>query len=284
MGSGYGWGAWVCYCLTLTLKQNTAPTASKQACGKHKRVEIDGETVQRFAPESVGIRTTDRDNERQATSFVWQYENESESFDATFEYFQSISKANWLEAALFQDEPRLQYPDDASELVFNDTEFVSGRLVANDGSVENGHRSQKRRNTTTSEIEDFSIKLNWKPTDALTLTFDAQRVEAVRDALDISLFGGITVDAELNFSSDIPDITIVAPGLAADDIEGNRAYFTNPQNYLHLAAMDHIEESEGEETAFELEALYEFDDGFIDSVHTGVRFAEREQTTRWGSL
>jgi hypothetical protein len=48
--------------------------------------------------------------------------------------------------------------------------------------------------------------------------------------------------------------------------------------------MDHIEQSEGTEDALKVDVEYKFnDDTWFDSVKAGVRWSERDQTTRFSS-
>lgn len=246
-------------------------------------VQLGDQTVNRWVPRSAGVRTTDIDRSREAGSFVLQYENGDGSFDATLEYFKSTSTVDWRETAFYLDENAF-LPDGGvfvpnSDAEFNDIHFVRGTLTGTSDT-----RTQSRRQQDESNVEDFSLNLNWRATENLTLSVDYQHIDADTEVTDLSVFGAARADAYLDVSGDLADVQYTAPGVSRDDIEANRDYFTDPSNYFHLAAMDHLEDSDGSSDAIRLDALYDFDNDFIDSVQAGVRFAEREQTTRWSKF
>jgi len=71
---------------------------------------------------------------------------------------------------------------------------------------------------------------------------------------------------------------------------GTHNNFQDPYNSFWRSAMDHIEQSEGKEDAAKIDVDYRFaENSWLDSARVGVRWAERDQTTRfstynWGVL
>jgi len=92
---------------------------------------------------------------------------------------------------------------------------------------------------------------------------------------------GTGADAYLDFTGGLGQVQYRAPGVDPSDLAAQNAYFSDPSEYFHIAAMDHLEDSEGESDAVRFDVMYDFENEYLDSVQTGVRFAERDQTTRW---
>ncbi|WP_237487382.1 TonB-dependent receptor [Parapontixanthobacter aurantiacus] len=159
---------------------------------------------------------------------------------------------------------------------------------------------------------DYSLRLEHQLTDRLAVELDAQYATSRRENLDVSILGSLFADQELDISGEYPVIvphapqflgyTWSAPSPALDaiivrDAEGNptqqrddAAYFSDPRFQFWRAAMDHAEDSQGDQFAFAADFTYEFDDdAFIRRVKFGGRYQGREQDVRyttynWGRL
>ena len=146
---------------------------------------------------------------------------------------------------------------------------------------------------------DYSLNLYHELTDRLTVELDAQYATSKRDNLDVSVFGSLFADQELDISGDYPEIiphkpqflgyTWSQPGEAlanASDAE----YFNDPRFQFWRAAMDHAEDSKGDQFAFAADFAYDFgEDTFLREVKVGGRYQGREQDVRfttynWGKL
>jgi len=239
--------------------------------GKHELINVDGEDV--FAPINAGIRSTDTDRFRRGLATSLQFRSDDSRLESTLEYVRSQSRSKWLEFAFFSDEQ--------GGTTINDGVFVNG--VFESGSIPataNGFGPQTRESDTRELIEDISFNIRYQATDRLGVSFDAQYIQADNANEDLSIFGGlqqgVQIDAAANGGN--PRVGFSAPdGVNQTDEE----YFTDPTNYFFRAAMDHVEESEATERAFQIDLDYEIDSGIFKSFETGVRFAERNQTTRW---
>jgi TonB-dependent receptor len=229
----------------------------------------------RFSPINAGIRTTSTNRKREGISAALQYENTDKTFSVLAEYISSDSDNNWLEYAFFSDDAGSSVGPDAT---FTGNRFTSGTLT----NVAGGLGPQTRAQTGNKQTQDFSLNLGFQATDKLSLSADFQYIDSTTDVLDLSVFGGViggNTQIALN-DADAPTVRFLAPpGSSQSDAE----FFSDPNNYFFRAAMDHIEESEGDEVAVRLDAEYDLEMDFFKSVEVGVRYSEREQTTRWSN-
>ncbi|MEO1203032.1 MAG: TonB-dependent receptor, partial [Pseudomonadota bacterium] len=249
--------------------------------GLHNTVtDAAGPGEDRFVPINAGVRSTVTEREREGIAASLQYASPGGTFGAVLEYVRSDSSNVWLEHAFFSDD---NGGTPVAGATFDADSFVSGTI----GNIANGLGPQTRQSDGQSLVEDFSLKLEFNPTDRLTITTDAQYIEATQDIVDLSLFAGLMpqngsgINLDLDLAQEVPDVAFRAPdGSTQSDAE----YFADPANYFWRAAMDHVEESEGDELALALDIDYELNNDFLRSVETGVRFAERDQTVRWSTF
>ncbi len=251
--------------------------------GLHNLVEdAAGPGEDRYVPINAGIRSTVTEREREGIAASFQYAAPGDNFGALFEYIRSDSSTVWLEHAFFSDDNGGTALAGAS---FDEDSFVSGTIGISAGAT--GFGPQTRQSDTESLVEDFSLRLEFNPTDRLTITADAQYIDASTENTDLSLFGGILpqngngVSIDVDLGQSVPDVLFRAPeGSAQSDAE----FYSDPANFFWRAAMDHVEVSEGDELALALDVDYELEGDFFRSVETGIRFAERDQTARWSTF
>ncbi len=155
--------------------------------------------------------------------------------------------------------------------------------------------------------QDWGLNINSQLTDRLNLELDFQYAESRKENLDFTIFGANFADQELDLTGDLPIATPRKPNILAYSWAGptvadanatrpelNNAteaeYFSDPRFQFWRAAMDHIEDSEGEQYALRADLGYEFaDDSFLREVKLGARYQDRDQTVRyttynWGVL
>ncbi|WP_299945390.1 TonB-dependent receptor [uncultured Microbulbifer sp.] len=230
------------------------------------------EIGERWVPINAGARMVNQDRHRTGGSLVLQWANPADTTLATLEYVRSDASTTWFENAL-QSDDTVGTP--SADSVYTGDRFVSGTLEGADR-----YNSFARRSVTDTLVEDLSLNLALHPTDRLHIAFDAQLVQAQTQVLDLSIFGNTRADVEVDFSGDSPEVNFIAPvGVP----QSSAAYFTDPANYFYRAAMDHIEDSDGEEKALQLDMEYDIDQGWFQSLKGGLRASEREQTTRWST-
>jgi TonB-dependent receptor len=161
------------------------------------------------------------------------------------------------------------------------------------------HSLSTRQVDDTNVVADYGLNFRFTPDDHWQFNFDAQHVRAEHETLDVSVFGSNFADQELDLTGNLPVITphkpltlsatwaAPNPTMAAQNDE---QYFTDRQWTFWRAAMDHIEDSVGEEWASRADLAYNFDDGgFLRRIKFGARYSDRDQTIRyttynWGAI
>ncbi len=248
--------------------------------GRHVLVaDAAGAGQDRFVPINAGIRSTFTEREREGMAATVQFANPDDTLAGTLEYIRSDSGNVWLEHAFFSDDAARGGLTGAA---FDDDSFVSGTLV----DIANGLGPQTRGSNGASLVEDLSFNLEFTPGDRLTLSADAQYVDARSSITDMSIFGGLMpvggagINIDVDLGQSVPDVAFRAPAGAT---QGDAGYFADPANFFWRAAMEHVEVSEGDELALAFDADYELESDFFRSVETGVRFAERDQVARWST-
>ena len=155
---------------------------------------------------------------------------------------------------------------------------------------------------------DYGANIRWDATDRLTFNLDYHHtdssVDHVSASVGISSYQNLSLD--LN-GSGFPTVEFLPPevcvGPAANTncagvetavppgyFGPGHTSFSDPYNSFFRYNMDHIEQSEGNEDAFRIDANYELDEAsWLDSVRVGYRFADRQNVARfstynWGVL
>ncbi|HEX8062063.1 MAG TPA: TonB-dependent receptor [Allosphingosinicella sp.] len=171
----------------------------------------------------------------------------------------------------------------------------------------NQSRSVQQRFVTT----DISGNFKWSITDNLAVNLDYQHVASRVKNLDAGLWTSSFQNVALDLDGKkIPSVRFVPPevcfgpsknspctDLAGGASDQNPSYFgtghnsyADPYNTFFRSAMDHIEDSEGNQDSARIDLEYTFDDGsWIDAVKVGYRHADRKNVARfsaynWGVL
>ena len=146
---------------------------------------------------------------------------------------------------------------------------------------------------------DYSLRLEQQLTDKLHLELDGHYATSRKENLDFSVFGSNFADQELDLTGDYPVIVPHKPQFlgytwsAPSEPLANATeeeYFTDPRFQFWRAAMDHIEDSEGDQFSFAADFTYDFDEyAFLRRAKFGARYQGREQEVRyttynWGML
>ncbi len=159
-------------------------------------------------------------------------------------------------------------------------------------------RRQVSDETTNS---DYSINLQHQLTERAHLSLDAQYATSHKENLDFSVFGSNFADSELDISGEYPIGILHKPqflGYAWGGADAkpelvaasDATYFTDPRFQFWRAAMDHAEDSTGDQFAFRADLDYDFgEDSFIRKGKVGLRYQNRQQDVRyttynWGML
>lgn len=251
-----------------------------------------------LVPKGAGVRTTDLFREREALSFVGQWESPDRKWLATFEWLNSETSFETQEfsiLALVNDDALfpVQAPGSTWEFDNNGT-FQRGVLTQTDsdgyGSPFGGLPTEYLRfeRDADAETEDFSFDLSYSPTDRLRLKLEAQTIssELKRD----SIIGAMNTwsDIALDITGDTPQVQFLNPsftaGAPADALTSG--FYT-----YHWFALDSREKNEGNLDSLRFDGEYDIsNDGFFRSARFGARWAERDRITRntdfstWGNL
>ncbi len=255
---------------------------------------VDGQD--RWTPSGLAFRVQEFDRSRDGIAAAGQWRSNDRRMIATLQYLRSDSQQAWVESAVESvvDDSGNRAPFAGSNWTYNDDGiFTGGSITSNadwrsaDPSVPlNGiqHLFVKRGVVQDYLTSDYGFNFKWSPTDRLRFNFDAQYIDSTVDAVDFQLTNSFFAVDVLDLNGDIPSLSLLAPD--GGDID---AHLSDPSNYFWRNAMDHIEQSEGDETAFKADVEYDLGAGWIESVKMGARFAERDQTTRnsaynWGVM
>lgn len=129
--------------------------------------------------------------------------------------------------------------------------------------------------------QDFALNFKWNPSDRVHLNFDAQYVDAKVHNFNASVLSRTYANTYIDATGEYPTFTI--DPVTADNINLSAGGVTNPNNYYYYAITDHTEDSEGQELALRADVEYEFDTPWLSSLRLGARYADRDQTVRWGA-
>jgi TonB-dependent receptor len=171
----------------------------------------------------------------------------------------------------------------------------------------NQRRDRDDRFVTT----DIAANVRWDINDHVSLNADYQHVDSSVDILDTTLWMSTFQNAFIDLDgNNIPVVEFRPPevcegpatnspctDLAGGASDQDPSYFgvghnsfSDPFNSFYRSAMDHIEQSDGNEDSMRLDFEYRFpDESWIDSVRVGYRYANRENVARfsqynWGVL
>ncbi|RFB04306.1 TonB-dependent receptor [Parvularcula marina] len=280
-----------------------------------------------YIPEGAVFRTQDYDRERTGYGASAQWENPDRTVQATAEFLRSEATTSWNEhvSEIATDNFSEVYPLPGTTFAFDDmNRFTSGTISSVVGwrSDQNGSDPRTpiygyQSNNVFRGVEqeyvtaDYSFNVKITPNDRWSFNLDYQFIDSTVENIDFTLWGSTYQDVFIDTQAgDIPEVRFLPPnetgnpdfGYAAVDCSGGvsgscPSYFdaphdsyADPYNSFWRAAMDHFEDSEGTENAFRGDAQYNFEDaGWLQSARVGVRWAERDQTTRfstynWGAL
>jgi iron complex outermembrane recepter protein len=142
-----------------------------------------------------------------------------------------------------------------------------------------GLGADSRFSTQTNTTEDTSLNLRWDVTEKIGLNFDIQYIDSTVVNFDNSMNNKTFVDLDLDLTGGKPRFQFNPTAGYATTLGG----FSDPQNWFHEWAMEHAEDSFGNELATRIDADFDLGDGWIDSLRVGVRRAEREQEINWST-
>uniref|UniRef100_UPI003FA324AF TonB-dependent receptor n=1 Tax=Fretibacter rubidus TaxID=570162 RepID=UPI003FA324AF len=263
------------------------------------------------APSGANIRTQFFDRDRLGVALAGQWASNDGSTVLTGQFIRSEASNVWTERGMvseedpnarrgnfFSDLTSVSLPggttvpfsrDDVSPVGVGSL-FESGVISSEDAGWYGFPGVRIANSTRVSDTEtvtsDYSMNLKWAPTDRLRANFDMQYVDSTVKNSDISVFVAQPLDIALNLGDCATGFTGCGDPTIGYDLStrSGGASTTDPSTAYWRAAMDHFEDSEGDELALRADLEYDFEDGgWFKSVRVGGRFAERDQLTRWSN-
>jgi TonB-dependent receptor len=266
-----------------------------------------------WAPRGAAFRSQTFERERRGVASALQWASNDGGWLATAQFLRSDSRQASTEHAvetatdLVGDAFR---PVTGTQFEFGDNGVFRRGVVTDEmtgwrADQTDGTAANQRNRTPTSGMQhnnirrdvdqqyvtsDYGFNLRWTPNDLWGFNFDYQHVDSTVENVDVGLWASFFANVAIDLTGSKPDIRLLPPSLSGAGADNAEAYFSNPANYFWRSAMDHIEDSEGQEDAVRFDVSREFEDaGWIDSVRFGVRATDRDQTTRfsaynWGRI
>jgi len=165
------------------------------------------------------------------------------------------------------------------------------------GGVQQSLARQQSRDR--NQVDDYGVNFQWSPSERLQIQLDGDYTRSAHDNFSMSVFGSTFADEELDLTGKLPVVvphkpltlnaTWAGPNPALVGASDEQ-YFRDQRVQFWRAAMDHAEDSTGEEFAFKGDLAYDLsEDAFFRKVKFGARYADRDQTVRytqynWGAL
>ena len=278
-------------------------------------------------PRGAAFRSTETERERKGYAAAGQWRSNDDTMLATFQYLRSESTQSWTEHAMEIATDNVTANGDSRPIdgttfgVDSNGIFTNGIITGPQGWRDDQNSADPRvpsfglqSNNIDRNVEqtyltsDYGFNFKWTPSDRVGVAFDYQHVDSTVDNLDVGIWASSFQNLNLKLNgSDLPEFSFVpippaagaTPGSICQQFNANcTSYYRgthdnyqDPHNSFWRSAMDHIEQSEGKEDAAKIDIDYRFadDNSWFDSARVGVRWAERDQTTRfstynWGVL
>jgi TonB-dependent receptor len=126
---------------------------------------------------------------------------------------------------------------------------------------------------------DASLNLKWEATDRLRFNFDGQYVHATQKDYEIEVDLGSFTTPSLDASGGLPRV-VFGPPVNVNQSAGG---LSNPNNWYFRSAMDHMEQSVGDEWAARADGEYDIGTTWLNQLKFGARYADRDQTVNWAA-
>jgi len=133
------------------------------------------------------------------------------------------------------------------------------------------------------DTKELSAHVKWDVTSQLHTNFDAQYVESSVVNHDMLVATGSMANYQYSTGSNgVPQVQLL-PGSNVNYAPGD---LSNPTNYWIPFIQGHEEDDGGKEAAFAADMKYDLNSGggWLDSLKAGVRYADRDQTTRYSTF
>jgi TonB-dependent receptor len=134
----------------------------------------------------------------------------------------------------------------------------------------------------SEDTKEISAHVKWDILSSLHANFDAQYVDSHVDNHDILVATGSMADYQYSTGTNGVPQVLFLPGSNVNYAAGD---LSNPHNYWIPFIQGHEEDDGGRESAFATDIKYDINPGgWLDSLKAGVRYADRNQTTRYSTF
>jgi TonB-dependent receptor len=246
-----------------------------------------------IVPKGAGVRTTDLTRDRNAYSGVLQWESRDQRALVTIEYLRAETKGKLNEFAILaqvNDDGLFPVVAPGTTPVFDGSRFESITLTqASPFNPAGGIPTEMLRfqREDDAKTEDFSIDLDFAPTDRLKLNFEVQHIRSDRNENGLIGATQTFADVAIDNSGSTPVVQFLRPGTGTSPSE----YFTNPTLSYYWFLIDNQVRNEGALNSMRIDAEYDISEtGFFRNARFGARWADRNRVTRsanfsnWGNL
>ncbi|MDB5457397.1 MAG: hypothetical protein JWP92_2982 [Caulobacter sp.] len=268
-----------------------------------------------WVPRGGGQRTQEYNRVRYGYAGALQWRSPDERAKATVQFLRSDARERSNEHTAEIATDNVTSAGDARSLAGtsftfdDDGVFTSGTLTAPVGYRDDQYNSRARvplsgmkSNNTVRYVDrhlvtdDFGANLKFEVSDRLALTADYQHVRSRVDVYDMSVRAVTYQNTLLQLNGgDLPTvkflpITPCASAAACPGVTFRPSYFAppndgflSPYNSFYGAAMDHVENSSGDEDAARLDLRYSAPEGWLKSIDVGYRWANRKNVARFSA-
>jgi TonB-dependent receptor len=267
-----------------------------------------GRTV--YVPRGAAIRSQEFNRTRYGYSAAGQWRSPDKSMTATAQFLRSDSREAWTENSIEVATDNVlaagdSQPFPGTTFTFDDDNaFTSGLITGPNGyradqnadarTPTNGLQSNNiaRGNQSRFRTNDASFNFKWQPTDRLGINLDYQHVWSTVQVTDLTVWGTSYQNADIRLNGTDPAYVNFIPVTNGANNYQNAAHpsYADPYNNFFRSAMDHIEDSKGNEDAARIDLDYSFpEDSWLTSIRVGYRFSDRQNEARstaynWGVL
>jgi TonB-dependent receptor len=267
-----------------------------------------------YIPRGAAIRSQEFDRTRYGYSAAAQWRSNDESMTATFQFLRSDSRETWTEHAVEIATDNVTNNGDSQPLPGTSFTFDSQNIFTS-GTITapNGYRADQwgaadnvrtpvnglQSNNITRAVDqryltdDYGANFKWKVTDRLGVNVDYQHTKSHVTNMDFGIWTSSFQNVSIKMDGDKPAAVSFLPVTNAGGtlyMNAQHPSYLDPYNTYYRSAMDHIEDSDGNEDAARIDLDYSFpEDSWLSSIRAGYRFSDRENTARfstynWGVL
>nr|MBO2490278.1 TonB-dependent receptor [Gammaproteobacteria bacterium] len=275
-------------------------------------------------PSGAAFRSQITDRERIGAGFAAQWASTDDTMLATLQFLRSDARVAWTEHAVeiatdvAEGDGREPVSVEGTTFGFDDSGIFTNGVITvpvgwrDDQLDGRAHRTPiygLQSNNIRRDVDqryvtsDYGFNFKWTPNERWAFNFDLQHVDSTVENVDFGIWGSTFQNVDLDLRGSLPRAIFLPPSLDGTVAQcptpsgdcptyfnAPHDSFADPYNSFWRAAMDHIEDSEGQEDAARFDVDFRLPQGgWIDGFRAGARYAQRDQITRfstynWGAL